>query len=167
MSFPAGDALLQALQGGDSLHLARTSAGGVGVSLLRANRLILALGAATAVPLGQGITVGRGTKRVWEPEEMLAGSLPGDTWLDFTIESDTQRLQARQAATISSYDIYVERDWAVGVPGVDECVSIAAQETVGFRDAAMRSAILLAAGCQKIRGWEFFGENDASSGGAE
>jgi hypothetical protein len=40
---------------GDIMHIVRTQRGGLGLSVLRGNRLIVAFGAITAVPLGEGI----------------------------------------------------------------------------------------------------------------
>jgi hypothetical protein len=44
--------LISLLQPGDDLHMARTSCAGLGLSMLRRGRLLAALGAVTAVPLG-------------------------------------------------------------------------------------------------------------------
>jgi hypothetical protein len=49
-SFPVGDAVNLSARAGDRLHLVRTSSGGIGLSLLRQQRLILALGTLRAVP---------------------------------------------------------------------------------------------------------------------
>lgn len=47
-SFPIGDAVKLAASPGDRLYLIRTGAGGVGLSLLRGRRLILAVGLSQA-----------------------------------------------------------------------------------------------------------------------
>ena len=153
VSFLVGDALFHAMREGDALHLARSWEGGIGISLIRTDRLVLALGAVTVTPLGDGITVERGSaspaKRPWEPVS--------DTWLEVTIGTDRKTLRHRQSATVGGYDVYVEHGWIRSLDGRDECVAIASRDYSGFRDVAMRSAILLAAGSLRMTGWEFFG----------
>src|ERR1700674_4229342 len=50
-------ALIEVCRSGDVLHLVRTGTADIGVSVVRARQLIFALGAVTAVPIGEGIFV--------------------------------------------------------------------------------------------------------------
>ena len=150
--FPTGDALLSCLRTDDILYLARTHCGGIGISLLRADALVLAVGAVTSLPLGRDVRVTRGP--LPESESLSARTPPGEVWLEFSITGEMQTLRDRQAAQVASYDVYVERCWAVGMPGEDECVAISIRDDPGLRDRATRSAILLGNGELRLRGWE-------------
>jgi hypothetical protein len=52
VSFFLDSAVINALHSGDRIHLSRTASGGLGISAIRDKQLIFALGAVTAVPLG-------------------------------------------------------------------------------------------------------------------
>ena len=56
-SFQIGNAVPLAAQPGDRLYVLRTGCGGIALSLLWDERLILAIGAVTAVPLGREVQV--------------------------------------------------------------------------------------------------------------
>ena len=148
-SFPIGDAAPLCARAGDRLHLVRTGSGGIGLSLLREERLILAIGAVTAVSLGVDIKVNR--------EPKLRGSLLNrvlDTQLNFQVGPEKLIFHERGIRTIGDYQIYIEYCWEDGIPGVDECVSIWDANDPALATAAVRSGVLLGNGGLKLTRWD-------------
>jgi hypothetical protein len=149
VSFAIGDAVPLSARPGDRLNLVRTGSGGIGLSLLRQDRLILAAGAVTAIPLGTNIQAKRDSldEELWETPN-------ADTWLDFRVGSEQSILRGRDVSVIGNYHIYIERCWRSGLPGTDECVAISLGEDSAMKLAAMRSAILLGNGVLKMTRWD-------------
>ncbi len=148
-SFRIGDAVPVAARAGDRLYVVRTGCGGIGLSLLRDNQLVLALGAVTGVPLGNNIQVNREPKGSWLHEEHLR-----DTWLEFEAGSEQVRLRKRGITEVGNYQIYVESCWEYGIPGTDECVSVSVTNNPPVNLASLRSAILLRNGDFKLTHWD-------------
>jgi hypothetical protein len=149
VSFAIGDAVPRSARPGDRLYLVRTGSGGIGLSLLRQDRLILAIGAVTAVPLGTNIQARP------EPVDEEPWETPNaDTWLEFRVGNEQSNLRERAASVIGNYHIYVERCWRPGLPGTDECVSMTLEDDSAMKLAAIRSAILLGNGDLKMTHWD-------------
>ena len=149
VSCAIGDSVPLSARPGDRLYLVRTGSGGIGLSLLRQDRLILATGAVTEVPLGTNIQA-RGDsvdKDLWETPN-------AETWLEFRVGSEQSILREREMSTIGDYHIYIERCWRWGMPGTDECVSMSLADDSAMKLAAMRSAILLGNGLLKMTSWD-------------
>jgi hypothetical protein len=114
--------------------------GEVGLSILRLEELVLAVGAITVVPLGH----------------IGATTLDEDdrSRIKFSLEAQHVRLGSRDSAVLGGYHIYVEQ---VGQPddtsGRAECVSIVKSSNARRRNAAMRSAILHAVGQTVFLDW--------------
>lgn len=153
VSFAIGDAVPLSARPGDRLYLKRTGAGGIALSLLRQERLVLATGAITAVPLGRDFHTSKRPK-------ITNGNDPVfDTWLEFRVGNEKLILREREAKEIGDYHIYIEHGWEDGVPGTDECVSVSLFDDPSIMIAAMRSAILVGNGNLKMTRWdctEFF-----------
>ncbi|HXT63255.1 MAG TPA: hypothetical protein VN696_09485 [Pyrinomonadaceae bacterium] len=148
-SFFIGDAAQQVARPDDQLYVSRTGAGGIGMSVLRQQELVLAIGAIARLPLGKGIEVRGGPAGSHDPERVSK-----ETWLEFRAGEEQLILHDREVGTFANYDIYVERCWECGTPGVDECVAMSLSGDDRVRRAAMRGAILLAAGPLKITSWD-------------
>jgi hypothetical protein len=146
VSFPIGDAVKQIAQPGDQLYLVRTGSGGIGLSLVRQENLILATGAVSRVPLGADIQTIPATDidplnfAIYRP-------------LELSVKGERLTLRPREILETGGYHIYVERCWEYGIPGTDECVSLCFTDDVAIKAAAMRSAILLANGELKMVSW--------------
>lgn len=125
ISFPFGDAVDLAAIAGDVLHVVRTPSCGIGLSLLRDQKLILAIGAINSVPLANAAS---------------AAAVHRD-------------LQARETAETEGYYIYLERAWKDDTEGCDECVSVCLADDPKMKISSMRSAILLAHGRQDSMDW--------------
>jgi hypothetical protein len=147
-SFPIGDVVMLAARAGDRLYVVRTGRGGIGLSLLREQRLVLAIGAVTAVPLGMNIKV------IQMPKDHHGWGARGDEWLDFEIESKQLTLRMRGVSRAADYEIYVEHCWEVGIPGVEECVSICSGANSAINIASLRSAVLLGHSPLKLTRWD-------------
>jgi len=133
-----GDAVGFVAQPGDRLYIARTSCGGIGMSLLHKGKLTLAIGAINSVPLGDHL--------------LAESSARGE--MEFGLHGERLMLRERDAAIIGDYYIYVERCWQDGLPGIDECVSVCLADDMKMKLASMRSAILLVHGEVRYVNWD-------------
>src|SRR5258708_7954694 len=70
-SFYVDRALTNAFRPGDMLYLTRTGCGGLGLSAVRAGRLVAAVGVVTAVPLGESVSVRIPVEVVREAEHLF------------------------------------------------------------------------------------------------
>lgn len=148
-SFFIGDAVRQTVHVGDRLYVIRTGAGGIGMTVLRAEKLILATGAIAGLPLGTDMQMDRAPADLDVRKDFAA-----DTWLEFRVADELLILREREAGAIRDYDIYVEGCWKPSIPGVDECVSLSIGGDSARQRAAMRAAILLASGPLKLTDWD-------------
>jgi len=149
VSFPVGDAVNFAAQPGDQLHVVRTGCCGMGLSVLRHGKLILAIGAVHGLPLGEDL------KMLMPPHDYnFLPKSPGDNWLEFRVGSEQLKLRQREVAVVANYHIYVERCWEDGCPGTDESVAICVAGDSTMETAAMRSAILICNGDLKMTSWD-------------
>ncbi|HEX5883123.1 MAG TPA: hypothetical protein VFY67_01125 [Pyrinomonadaceae bacterium] len=119
------------------------------MSLLREDRLVLAIGCVTAVPLGLNINVIKGPRSHKPFPDPLC-----DTRLAFQVESESLILKNRVLTQLGDCEIYVERSWQDGIPGVDECVSICRGDDPAVKIASVRSAILLGNSPLKMTRWD-------------
>jgi hypothetical protein len=148
VSFPIGDAVRQIAQPGDQLYLVRTGRGGIGLSLIRQEKLILATGAIGRVPLGKDIQV------VYSDDDIDPEDFGIKSPLELRVKGERLILRERDVLEAEGYHIYVERCWEDDIPGTDECVSLCLTVDSAIKTAAMRSAILLANGDLKIVSWD-------------
>ena len=149
-SYMAGDAVGLTARPGDRLYLRRTATGDIGLSVLRRQSLVLAIGAVTAVPLGEGLRVERGSNGGWPDRNRIELK----TWLEISLGGERVSLRGREFAEPGGFHVYVERCWAFGMPGVGECVSVCASGDPAVRVAAIRSAVLLGNGDQRLIKWD-------------
>ena len=145
-SFPLGNAVALAASPGDRLYVVRTGCGGIGLSLLRNEQLLLAIGAVTAVPLGNDVQVIKMPYR--------RDSLARHTWLECKVGREHVKLNERGISDIGNYQIYIESCWADGVPGTDECVAMSMSNLPPVNQASLRGAILLGNGVLKLTHWD-------------
>ena len=147
-SFRIGNAVPLAAAPGDRLYVVRTGRGGIGLSLLRDKQLVLAIGAVTAVPLGNNMQVMKNRKGNYPFVDLK------DTWLEFQVGNEQLKLRDRSVTDIGNYQIYVEACWENGIPGVDECVSVSVANNPSVNLASLRSAILLRSSDLKLTRWD-------------
>jgi hypothetical protein len=110
---------MEVVRSGDVFHLVCTGTADIGVSVVRARQLIYAVGAATAVPLGEGLSVRGGGERNSSPSE--SGN---DTWVEVSLSGEVSRLRTGEKTSIGNYSISVLRCFEDGIPGTYECLAI-------------------------------------------
>jgi hypothetical protein len=163
-SFEVAPRLLSSLMPEDVLHIVRTGSGGVGLSVIRDTRPILAIGAIRTLPLdplvvriGPNVTFGRnvfsnyasrGQARAagpfWSARRWLGAKWPRPgTWVEVTAGNATKVLRDQQEATVGEYSVFVERSWRDGIPGEDEAVAVYRSDE-NIREVAIESTKRLA-----------------------
>ena len=127
LSFCVDQALPRSWRGGDVLHVARTGCGGLGLSVLRGDRLITAIGAVTAVPHGGLVTVRIPREAIREAEDAFRRVDPRFEFPELPIEiqvESTKRVLYGGRPRIGSYEVFVEHGFYLGIPGTSECVAL-------------------------------------------
>jgi hypothetical protein len=119
---------------GDTLHLARTSCGGLGLSLLRGEQLVLAVGAISSVPLGEDFRTISPLEWVHKIESLFQNSDPTFELYNYPVQLDAYgetRIRFGGITHLGKYEVCVLHGFRVGCPGTDECVGIALKGTCG------------------------------------
>ncbi len=125
-SFCLDQALTRSWQVDDVLHIARTGCAGLGLSVVRGNRLVTAIGAVTAVP-HDGLTIRLPSDAIREAEAVFNRLDPEFEFLELPIEfhiESERRVLYRGRSRIGGYDVFVEHGFYRGMPGVSECAAI-------------------------------------------
>jgi len=126
--------LISAAIGGDELHISRTGCGGVGISLLRSGCLIFAVGAVSAVPLGN-VKAGTPWELVREAEAVFRREQADFSFAEYPVRvrigNDVRILSARSRAEIAGYRVWVECGYRLCLPGIDEKVAITLRGSCG------------------------------------
>lgn len=152
------------LQGGDLLWLVRTGAAGLGASVVRNERLVLAVGAVTALPLGGNVQIVSVREKTDPPpasftshpgfEDLFTGEPREETdtptisfdeiecRIRLTVSGQEYLLGLGDASKAGPYDVLVERGFITGIPGFDACVAVSIEEAFPM-EAAVRWARLL------------------------
>jgi hypothetical protein len=160
-AFPVGDAIQQAGRPGDIVAISRSDRGAFVLTLTRAGRLVLAVGALLGIDLGIGITLSR------PPDEPMYGAAQFTALFNnlnsgsstTAEETPEQRLPGRIVATdgkvrsllnnrdstiLAGYDIYLEFIESQTVWGTSiESISVTSVESAEVINAARRSATLV------------------------
>ena len=150
-------ALARALKPGDTLHLSRTPCGGIGVSVLRSGRLVVAVGAVTSVPLGKDIVVRIPRDLIAEAEAVFKRRDPSFGFaeypLEITVGSETLLEPASCLARFSSrperasaYEIVVWQGFRCGIPGTDVSAAIFSRRLCSAPGAHASAQLLAAEG---------------------
>jgi hypothetical protein len=144
-SFCIDSILLKAFRPGDTLHLARTGSGGLGMSLIRDGRLVFAIGAVDAVPHGNMVSVGHPDEAINEALRVFRRIDPEFMFREVPLElriGSTRRILYRGRPRIGDYNVFIEHGAIWGIPGTDACAAIAL--TPGCPEVgAIASALLL------------------------
>jgi hypothetical protein len=134
------EALLNSLQGGDVLTIARTMTGDVGVSLVRGGALLWAVGAVAAVPLGGGVRARLGPPVA--DGQISASRWPSsDSWLDVSCGPDERTLRDGEAVSVGGFAITVHHAARPSNPGPARRENAAITRADGaLHEAARRAA---------------------------
>lgn len=126
-SFCLDRSLLNAFRPGDTLHLARTECGGLGLSLIRHEQLVFAVGAVTAVPHGVNASLRFPGEAIRQAEHLFREIDPSFRFRELPLElrvGSERRILYRGRPTIGDYNVFVEHGYYLGFPGIDECAAI-------------------------------------------
>jgi hypothetical protein len=140
--------LLEIFQSGDVLTVVRNCSADLAVSLLRHGQLVVAIGAATATPLGAGLSV-HAEDVSDDPDDPREFLMRHGRWVDVSVWGDTVRLGPGETRVISDCKVTVLRCVQDGVPGNSESLAIS-REGICPHDAALRSAELIATGVRMV-----------------
>src|SRR5215831_15900986 len=149
------------LQGGDVLWLVHTGAAGLGASVVRNERLVLAVGAVTAVPCGGNVQIVSVREKTdpttSDPEPAFDDLFDGEPRkqtggfnlfeaiecrIQLAVSGEVYLFGSGDRSTAGPYDVLVARGFITGIPGTPECVAVAIEEAFPM-EAAVRWACLL------------------------
>jgi hypothetical protein len=126
-AFEVDPRLVASVRGGDLFYMVRTAACGLGLSVLRASRLVVAVGAVTKVPLCSFVQARNDWALAREAEALFQRKDPhfclGLVPMEITIGSQT-RLMCGESWDLEGYQVAMESQYFPGEPGCDENVSI-------------------------------------------
>ncbi len=154
-SFYVDRSLISRLQAGDLLYVARTGCGGVGLSVLRDGRLVVAVGAVTSVPLGSTVDARCPHEVITEAESLFRKLDSTFEFCELPIEltvGGEKAILPGSSSRLQGYEIYVLHGFYRGTPGVNECVAITASGSCPAT-AANASAQLLDADALDVEQW--------------
>jgi hypothetical protein len=144
--------LTLAFEPGDTLHLAGTWRGGVGLSLLRDGRLVVAVGAVSAVPL-ENVKANTPFDLVQKADAIFQERDPEFHLrylphypVQIEIQNEMRLLYGGRRTRIGEYEVWVQHGFVPGIPVTgDECVGIALKGACGYVTASC-SAMLIELG---------------------
>jgi hypothetical protein len=156
VSFATDPGVLRALQPQDVIHVVRTGSADLGMSVLRHDELVVAIGAVTRVSLGPfaDAVVSNPTRHPLSPLSYETVSAGGTPFVEVIARGHIARVHAGDTARLRSYVVHAVRCHQRGVPGRCESLAIA-HERFCDPQAAVHAAELLArpnAGLQMF-GW--------------
>jgi hypothetical protein len=126
-AFHVDRALTMALSPHDMLCLARTSSGGLALSIIRDGQLVAAAGALSAVPLGEFVHVRTPIDIIGKAEQVFRKHDPEFEFAHMPVEiriREQTRLLYGGRRQLDSYHVFVEHGFYRGLPGTNECVAI-------------------------------------------
>ncbi len=155
MSFHVDRDLISLLEPGDDLHMSRTKCAGLGLSILRGGKLLAAVGAVTAVPLGDDFQAYLPFRLLEKASAVFAKADPEFEFGEMPIEFAHQkqrRILFHQSCQLGQYAVFMWHGFLPGMPGTNESAAIcqAPRQVPAF---ASLSAQLLEADPAKLTRW--------------
>jgi hypothetical protein len=144
-SFCIDRALARSWQPGDVLHLRRTPGAGLGLSVLRGERLIVAIGAVASVDCGALVKVRVPVEEMREAAQAIERLDPSFQFREYPLQvqiGDDSHVFYRGSRRVGDYDVFVEHGFHPGVPGTNECAAVILRGRCP-ETAAICSALLL------------------------
>jgi hypothetical protein len=155
-SFYVDRELTRAFNPGDTLHLARTHCCGLGLSLFRNGRLVLAVGAISAVPRGDNIQLSSPHDLIQQMNSLFQQRDPTFELNEYPLEISVDgqvRILFRGLRQCGDYNVWVLHGFVPGFPGTNESVAISLRGVAGPAYApATRSARWMEDELE-MRGW--------------
>jgi hypothetical protein len=129
-SFFVDRELTRCFNRGDILHLARTHSGGLGLSLLRDGRLVLAVGAVSAVPLGDKVRVTGAGGLAHDLQSLYQERDPTFELVEYPLEISVDgqtRIAFGRRTLLGDHNVWVLHGPLAGMPGKNESVVVASR----------------------------------------
>jgi hypothetical protein len=139
---------------GDRLYMARTASAGLGVSLLRNDRLVFGVGAISSVPLGSGIQGSVPHDLVRKASACFKTRDKNFTFSELPIQitvDNEVRIASRGWHQLGNYAIWVNHGYYPGIPGKDVSVAIALKGACGSVPATASAQLLDAGELEMVR----------------
>jgi len=137
-SFILDQGVISALRPRDLLHMVRTGCGGTGVSVIRSDQLIFAAGAITQVPLGCDFAARIPIDLVRQAKDVFRTRDTTFEFAEYPIEiraSSAIHILYRGRIELDCFAVWVLHGHYRGLPGVDECLSVARKGSCPVVDA--------------------------------
>ena len=155
ISFHVDRDLIFLLHPGDDLHISRTSCAGLGLSIVRHSKLLAAVGAVTAVPLGDDFHAHLPSGLVEKTAAVFAKAGPESQFRDKPIvfvHKKQRRILFHGSCQLGQYAVFMWHGFLPGMPGTDESAAIceASRQVPAF---ASLSAQLLDADPAELTRW--------------
>jgi hypothetical protein len=119
--------VISALRAGDLLHMARTPCGRIGVSAIRSEQLIFAVGAITAVPLGSDFQAQFPHDLVREAEAVFRKRDSSFEFVEYPVEIravNERCIGYRGRRKLGPFEVWLLHGLYDGIPGTDACLSV-------------------------------------------
>lgn len=160
-SFHVDMGVVRRLEGGDVIHLTRTSSAGLALSVIRGETLVVAVGSVCSVPLGKDVVARRPHELMEAVSELFREYTPKHAFrpehpfreepIEIIVEGK-RHLSCGGSFEEAPYRVFVVRGSIPVLDGADECAAISHVEM--FSDAcANASALLLSDGRIDIQKW--------------
>jgi hypothetical protein len=154
VSFHVDRDLTRIFEPGDRLHMTRTDLAGLGLSLLRNDQLVFAVGAISSVPLGNDVQAGipghlaREAETVFKKHdtEFRFHELP----LQLSVRGHS-RIKFRGWLELENYAIWLEHGYFPGMPGTNESAAIALKGACGAVPASASAQLLNSCELEMVR----------------
>jgi hypothetical protein len=155
ISFYVDRDLIAQLQPGDDLHMSRTACGGLGLSILRQGELVVAVGAVTAVNLGNDFEAFSAYELAAKASRIFQKVDSGFCFAEMPVEfvhKKQHRILFSGMCHLGDYVVLLRHGFMGGVPGTDASAAICrSQDQVPVYASA--SATLLEDCSPEIREW--------------
>lgn len=119
--------LISLLQPGDDLHMIRTRCAGLGLSIVRCGKLLAAVGAVTAVPLGEDFQAHLPSGLVEKAASVFAKADPESEFRGKPIvfvHKKRRRILFHGSCQLGPYAVFMWHGFLPGMPGTNESAAI-------------------------------------------
>ncbi len=144
-SFWVDKRMLSVFQAGDKFYLSRTACTGMGLSLLREDRLVFAAGAITNVPLGKGVCASTPAGLIAEAARPFQRVDREFSFREYPLLLEIEgisRIKFTGREAIGGYEVSVTHGFCPGMPGTDESAAITRSTVCKHAFAALTAEAL-------------------------
>jgi hypothetical protein len=149
--------LVASMRAGDTLHLVRTHSADLGLSILRNDLLVAAVGAVASLPLGADVTVSSPYALICEAEAILRSRDPDfsfrETPLEIVVAGERPRIVSYFNGALGPFIVYVMHGCLRGIPGDAECAALSRVGLCGDVVASCSAMLLAPKGALSMECW--------------